>query len=54
MARAATDFRVLYDFNMQYVAVSRRAVEGSSGDGAFFRSPFPDYYAMNLDICRVA
>ena len=48
LAQAATDFRALYDFNMQYVLVSRPAIEHLSGDGDFFRSPFPDYYAMNL------
>ena len=48
LARAAADFRALYDFNMQYVLVGRPAIERLSGDGDFFRSPFPDYYAMNL------
>ncbi len=48
LAHAATDFRALYDFNMQYVLVGRPAIERLSGDGDFFRSPFPDYYAMNL------
>ena len=35
------DFRVLYDFNMQYVAVRRETIESLAGDGDFFRSPFP-------------
>ena len=48
LAHAATDFRALYDFNMQYVLVSRRAIARLGGDADFFRSPFPDYYAMNL------
>ena len=48
LARAAADFRALYDFNMQYVLVGRPAIERLSADGDFFRSPFPDYYAMNL------
>jgi glycosyltransferase involved in cell wall biosynthesis len=48
LVRAAMDFRVRYDFNMQYVVVSRRAIDEFAGDGDFFRSPFPDYYAMNL------
>jgi glycosyltransferase involved in cell wall biosynthesis len=52
LARAAMDFRVLYDFNMQYVAVRRETVEELAGDGEFFRSPFPDYYAMNLVFAR--
>jgi glycosyltransferase involved in cell wall biosynthesis len=48
LARAASDFRALYDFNMQYVLVSRGVIERLSAGGDFFRSPFPDYYAMNL------
>jgi len=48
LARAAMDFHVRYDFNMQYVAVKRETVDRLAGDGEFFRSPFPDYYAMNL------
>lgn len=48
LARAAADFRALYDFNMQYVLVKRDAILRLSGDSEFFRSPFPDYYAMNL------
>jgi glycosyltransferase involved in cell wall biosynthesis len=46
-ARAAADLRLAYGFNMQFVTISRRAVEELAGDGSFFRSPFPDYYAMN-------
>jgi glycosyltransferase involved in cell wall biosynthesis len=52
LARAAMDFRVLYDFNMQYVMVSRPTVDALSGGGDFFRSPFPDYYAMNHVFAR--
>jgi glycosyltransferase involved in cell wall biosynthesis len=47
MALAATRFRVRYGFNMQFVTVRRSAIEDLSRDGPFFRSPFPDYYAMN-------
>jgi hypothetical protein len=46
------DFRARYDFNMQYVVVSRETVTALSGGGDFFRSPFPDYYAMNLVFAR--
>jgi glycosyltransferase involved in cell wall biosynthesis len=52
LARSAMGLRARYDFNMQYVVVSRRAVEALSGDGEFFRSPFPDFYAMNLLFAR--
>ncbi len=52
LVRAAMDFRVKYDFNMQYVAVSREAIDDLANGGEFFRSPFPDYYAMNLVFAR--
>ncbi|MGH2861161.1 MAG: glycosyltransferase family 2 protein, partial [Solirubrobacteraceae bacterium] len=48
LASAAADFRALYDFNMQYALLRRSTIDRLAGDGAFFRSPFPDYYAMNL------
>jgi glycosyltransferase involved in cell wall biosynthesis len=48
LARAAAGLRNLYDFNMQHAAVARSTIDELSAGGAFFRSPFPDYYAMNL------
>ncbi|HLI59501.1 MAG TPA: glycosyltransferase family A protein [Solirubrobacteraceae bacterium] len=47
LARAAAGLRNLYDFNMQHAAVARTTVEELAAGGDFFRSPFPDYYAMN-------
>jgi hypothetical protein len=52
LARAAASFRALYDFNMQYVLLSRHTIQTLAGDGEFFRSPYPDYYAMNLLFAR--
>ncbi len=47
MAHAAMGFRVRYGFNMQFVTVARSLVDELSRNGLFYRSPFPDYYAMN-------
>jgi glycosyltransferase involved in cell wall biosynthesis len=44
----AMDFRVRYGFNMQFVTVRRRIIEELQRAGPFYRSPFPDYYAMNM------
>ena len=52
LARRAADFRFCYGFNMQFVTISRAIVAELSGDGDFFRSPFPDYYAMNHMFAR--
>jgi glycosyltransferase involved in cell wall biosynthesis len=48
----AMDFRVRYGFNMQFALVSRRLADRIAGDGEFFRSPFPDYFAMNMVMLR--
>ncbi len=47
MAHAAMSFRVRYGFNMQFVTVERGMVQELTRNGSFYRSPFPDYYAMN-------
>jgi glycosyltransferase involved in cell wall biosynthesis len=47
LAHAAANFRLGYGLNMQFVTIARSTVEELSGGGSFFRSPFPDYYAMN-------
>lgn len=47
LVRAAMGFRILYGFNMQHFAVSRRLVEKLRDKGPFFQSPYPDYYAAN-------
>jgi hypothetical protein len=54
LAHAAANFRLGYGLNMQFVTISRDAVEELSGDGSFFRSPFPDYYAMNHLFARAS
>jgi glycosyltransferase involved in cell wall biosynthesis/2-polyprenyl-3-methyl-5-hydroxy-6-metoxy-1,4-benzoquinol methylase len=48
----AMALRATYGFNMQYVAVARAAIDELAGDGDFYRSPFPDFYAMNLLFAR--
>ena len=47
MVRGAMAFRVLYGYNMQHFVISRELVEKLRPKGAFFQSPYPDYYAAN-------
>ncbi|MHB8531695.1 MAG: glycosyltransferase family 2 protein [Solirubrobacteraceae bacterium] len=54
MVDAALGFRVRYGFNMQFVTVARGIVRELSVDGPFYRSPFPDYYAMNHLFARAS
>ena len=48
LARDAMAMRARYAFNMQYIVVKRETIDDLAGDGDFFCSPFPDFYAMNL------
>ncbi len=41
------DFKVTFDYNMQFSIVSRKLVEEMKQYGQFFQSPYPDYYASN-------
>jgi hypothetical protein len=44
---ASLNFHVTFDYNMQFFLVSRQAVERLQAHGAFYQSPYPDYYAAN-------
>jgi len=48
LVAGSMNFRVLFDFNMQYSLISRRFMETLKGHGDFFQSPYPDYYASNV------
>jgi glycosyltransferase involved in cell wall biosynthesis len=47
VVRAAMGFKLRYGFNMQFATVARPLIEELSRSGPFYRSRFPDYYAMN-------
>lgn len=47
LACEAMEFRLRFGFNMQFVTIKRTLVKELSGTDGFFRSPFPDYYAIN-------
>jgi glycosyltransferase involved in cell wall biosynthesis len=46
----AMNFRISYQFNMQYSLMSHKLVERASRIGPFFQSPYPDYYASNANL----
>ncbi len=52
LVHEAMSFRVRYGFNMQFATVSRRIIAELQRSGPFYRSPFPDYYAMNMLFLR--
>lgn len=41
------NFRVTFDYNMQFSLVSRKLIEKMKQYGQFYQSPYPDYYASN-------
>jgi glycosyltransferase involved in cell wall biosynthesis len=45
LAHDAMNFKMTFGFNMQYSLISRPLIERLRPYGAFFQSPFPDYYA---------
>jgi glycosyltransferase involved in cell wall biosynthesis len=47
MVRASLEFRVLFDYNMQFFAISRHLLQRMRDKGPFYQSPYPDYYAAN-------
>jgi glycosyltransferase involved in cell wall biosynthesis len=54
LVAGAMDFRLRYGFNMQFVTIGRELVEELSRTGPLFRSPFPDYFAMNNAFLRAS
>lgn len=46
-ANESLNFRVTFDYNMQFSLVSRKLVEKMKRYGPFYQSPYPDYYASN-------
>lgn len=41
------NFRVTFDYNMQFSLVSRKLINDIKKYGEFYQSPYPDYYASN-------
>lgn len=47
LAHYSTDFKMRFDYNMQFSLVSRKLICTMKKYGAFYQSPYPDYYASN-------
>jgi glycosyltransferase involved in cell wall biosynthesis len=48
LVRQSMNFRLSFDFNMQFSAISRKFICSLEYAGKFFQSPYPDYYAHNV------
>jgi len=49
-AQDALKLRQSYQYNMQYSIVSRRLIERVRRYGPYFQSPYPDFYASNMNL----
>src|SRR4029077_6785904 len=49
---AAFRFKATYPFNMQFGVLARSLIDRIAPRGVLFRSPYPDYYAMNVAMAR--
>ena len=47
LARHSLNFRMRFDYNMQFSLVSRKLIRAMESLGPFYQSPYPDYYASN-------
>lgn len=48
LVRESMNFRLRFDYNMQLSLLRRGLIDELRGDGKFFHSPFPDFYATNI------
>ena len=47
LAESSLNFKVHFDYNMQFSLVSRKLIKEMGKYGCFYQSPYPDYYASN-------
>lgn len=48
MVNHSLNFRIKFDYNAQFAFVSRKFITSLKKYGAFYQSPYPDYYASNV------
>lgn len=52
LVRDAMDFKMYYTFNMQHSVIKRTFIDRLEKKGAFFQSPYPDFYATNVILLK--
>lgn len=48
LVKDSMNFRLSFDYNMQYFLIRREFIGSISDKGKFFQSSYPDYYAANV------
>jgi len=52
LVQHSLNFKMMFDYNMQFSLVSRRLIEEMKPYGFFYQSPYPDYYASNAILIK--
>lgn len=52
LVKHSMNFRVLFGYNMQFSVIGRKLINTLKKKGAFFQSPYPDYYATNAMLLK--
>lgn len=47
LAHQSINFKMRFDYNMQFSLVKRKLIQKLERQGEFYQSPYPDYYASN-------
>jgi glycosyltransferase involved in cell wall biosynthesis len=54
LAQSSLNFRIQFDYNMQFSLVSSKLIKEMAKYGRFYQSPYPDYYASNAMMLKAA
>ena len=54
LADASLNFKIRFDYNMQFSLVSRKLIKEMAQHGSFYQSPYPDYYASNAMMLKAS
>jgi len=52
LAESSLNFKIKFDYNMQFSLVSRKLINEMAKYGDFYQSPYPDYYASNAMLLK--
>ena len=52
LVQHSLNFKVMFDYNMQFSLVSQHLIQEMKQYGPFYQSPYPDYYASNAILLK--
>lgn len=54
LVESSMDFKLRFDYNMQFSLINRKLIKELEKYGNFYQSPYPDYYASNAIMLKAA